>query len=114
VTIADITMAGGWAFTVARIAKERRHGIALRGTWIDLAGAAAYGMAVPLAALVRDWAAAGGDAGLAVFWLWLWWRGRRGKRRRALKAIGDKTRAVLAAMAGNMPRAAPRPAPQSA
>jgi len=114
VTIAEGVVAACWAATIVNIGVARRRGFmsgVARMAWVS---AASYGTAALFLALGRDWPAAGGDAALAAFWLWLWWRGRRGKRRKALKAIGDKSRAVLAAMARNMPRPAPRLAPQSA
>jgi hypothetical protein len=53
----------------------------------------------------------------AVIWAWLWWqnRGRR-RKRKALRALGHKIRARLAAMARNMPGPSParRPVPQGA
>ena len=69
-----------------------------------------------LYALHGDGTRAAGNAGIAVFWAWLWWQLRRRKRRRSLRALGEKTRAVFAALARNMPRPGPavRPAPQGA
>lgn len=58
------------------------------------------------------WAAAASLAVALILWLW----SRRKQIRRALRALGDKTRAVFAAMARNMPRPGPvlRPVPQGA
>jgi len=47
-------------------------------------------------------AAAWGTSGVAG--LVLWWHSRRKGKRKALKAIGGKAKARLAAMLGNMPR----------
>lgn len=57
------------------------------------------------------------NAGIAVFWAWMWWQQwRRRRRKRSLRQLGHKARARLAAMARNMPRPGPvlRPVPQGA
>jgi hypothetical protein len=56
--------------------------------------------------------AAWGSSGLLALVLW-WWSRRKG-RRKTLRLLGGKARAVLAAMAGNMPKpgSALRPVPQ--
>jgi hypothetical protein len=56
--------------------------------------------------------AAWGASGLLGLVLW-WWSRRKG-RRKALRLLGGKARAVLAAMARNMPRLSPRLVPQGA
>lgn len=88
----------------------------VRGRWFLLQWAAG-GTGGMLASLGQgDWrdAAAFGSSGLLA--LILWWRSRRKRRKRSLKALGHKARARLAAMARNMPRPAPvlRPVPQGA
>lgn len=91
----------------------RARGTRFFGHW------ACFGLcAVPGSALTvtsdRDWVnvAAWGASGL--LGLILWWHSRRKGRRKALRLLGNKTRAVLAAMARNMPRPSPRLAPQGA
>lgn len=48
------------------------------------------------------------NAGIAVFWAWLWWQQWRRRRKRSLRQLGHKARAKLAAMIRNMPRPVPQ------
>ena len=106
------------AIAVAAIAVVARGLAAGRGDaegaarWAGIA-AAAYGSEALAAAAGGDWMTAAVGAALAAFWFWLWRRGRR-NRKRSLRALGNKARARLAAMAGNMPKPGPvlRPVPQ--
>jgi hypothetical protein len=69
-----------------------------------------------LYALHGNWPGAVANAGVAAFWAWIWWHHGRRRRKRSLRALGNKARARLAAMARNMPRPGPvlRPVPQGA
>lgn len=64
-------------------------------------------------AMDRDWLASAIALAVAAFWFWIW-RRNRGNRKRSLRALGNKARARLAAMARNMPKPGPvlRPVPQ--
>lgn len=55
-------------------------------------------------------AAVYGLSALAALIVW-WWR-RRKDRKRALRALGNKAKATLAALVRNMPRPSPRLVPQ--
>jgi membrane protein implicated in regulation of membrane protease activity len=75
--------------------------------------AACFAVLALLYALQGDWPAAAVNALIAVMWGRLWWRRR--KKRPSLRALGEKTRKVFAAMARNMrPEPVLRPAPQGA
>lgn len=65
--------------------------------------------------LSRNWIAAAIAAACALFWAWLWWRGRK-DRKKALRTLGAKSKARLEALVRNMPKPGPvlRPVPQSA
>lgn len=80
------------------------------GKWAGIAGTA-YAAEGLFDAMQGSWWAVAVNALLAALWFWLSRRNRR-KRKRARKLIGAKARAVLAAMAKNMPK--PGPAPQGA
>jgi hypothetical protein len=69
-----------------------------------------------LGVLQGDWLQAAAYAVVAAYWAWLWWQfWRRRRRKRSLKVLGEKMRAVFAAMARNMrPGPVLRPAPQGA
>jgi hypothetical protein len=75
-------------------------------------GAAFSGLAAPYTGWWPGPAAYGASGLLGLV---LWWHSRR-KRKRSLKALGNKARARLAALARNMPRPSParRPVPQGA
>jgi hypothetical protein len=56
---------------------------------------------------------------LAAIGAWIWWRSGRGKRRKALRELGAKSKARLAALVrkareAGVPRPALRPVPQGA
>lgn len=80
--------------------------------WAGGGGTATAGLCA--AASGSGWlnVAAWGASGL--LGLVLWWHSRRKGRRKALRLLGGKARAVLAAMARNMPRPSPRLVPQGA
>jgi hypothetical protein len=84
---------------------------------LSLAGMTAVlaGLLALLYALQGDWPQAVLSAGVAAMWARLWWSGRK-RKKRSLRALGNKARARLAALARNMPRPGPvlRPAPQGA
>jgi membrane associated rhomboid family serine protease len=88
-----------------------------KGPWffVSWACSGACGMAGELLARgsPAHAAALGASALLAMV---LWWWSRRKRRKRSLRQLGEKMRAVFAAMARNMPRPGPvlRPAPQGA
>lgn len=69
----------------------------------DFRGAAVYGIIVSSLNVIMDlawgvWQIAPVNGATLVFWLWIWWRNRRDKRR-AKALIGAKTAAVKARMA---------------
>jgi len=69
--------------------------------------------------MLHAWAWAAFAAGLAVMAAWLWWRGGRGKRRRAARELGAKSRALVAGLVarareGARPRRRPIPVPGGA
>jgi hypothetical protein len=81
-----------WAFAGFCAAGTGSLGALVGGGWPNIAGFGASGL-----------------LGLV-----LWWNSRRKGRRKALRLLGGKARAVLAAMARNMPRLSPRLVPQGA
>jgi len=78
--------------------------------------AVAYAVLALFYALHGDGLLTGVHAFNAAMWAWIWWRRRRGGRKRSLRQLGHKARARLAALARNMPRPGPvlRPVPQAA
>lgn len=93
---------------------RRAQGLPVRGPGFFGDWALSAGCAMTGTTIGGGWpeAASLGASGLLA--LVLWWHSRRKRRRKAAKLIGDKTRAVLAKMALNMPRPAPRLVPQGA
>lgn len=76
--------------------------------------ALAAGLTAASALSVGWWLGCAAFAVLAAVLGVLWWNSRRKGRRKALRLLGGKARAVLAAMARNMPRPSPRLVPQGA
>jgi hypothetical protein len=86
----------------------------VRSPWFFVQWATSGFVGAFTAVTAGDWphVAVWGASGL--LGLVLWWRSRRKRRKRSLKALGNKARAVFAAMAANMPRPGPVLRPQGA
>lgn len=82
-----------------------------RTAWAGIAAMAYLALAVAYA-IMSEWPLAGLETAFAAYWAWMWWRNRR-KRKRPLRALGNKARARLAEMIANMPGPGPvlRPVP---
>jgi hypothetical protein len=72
------------------------------------------GTGLIIAVFLQDWRNVAVWAASGVLALILWWWSRRKRRKGALKALGHKARARLAALVENMPKPGPvlRPVPQ--
>lgn len=57
---------------------------------------------------------AAGPVALGAWYLWLWWRKGRGKRKRAARLLGAKARALRERLVRSMPQWSPRLQPQGA
>jgi len=95
---------------------QRAQGMQAAGTGFYRQWLSAAAGAGAVAAALRDWPAVASFAVSGMLALILWWLSRRRKRKRAVKALGHKARARLAAMIRNMPKPGPvlRPVPQGA
>lgn len=60
---------------------------------------------------VPDWFAVAEFSVVALGFLWVWLRNRPRRKRRLLRLLGNKARAVFAAMKSRMPKPNPRLAP---
>jgi hypothetical protein len=91
---------------------QSRQSPALEG-W-NLAAALPCTALVPVFALAGDWPGVIPVGALAALRWWLWLRGPRRRRKRSLRALGNKALRALAVMLRNMPKPAPRVFPQGA
>jgi hypothetical protein len=109
-------LAGGLIALSQGVARASGHPGAVRG--LSLAAALTYTSLTALSAIGGDPVGSGLAAFLAMIWWLNWWLDRGGRRRkkRSLKALGNKARAAVEAMLRNMPKPGPvlRPAPQGA
>jgi peptidoglycan/LPS O-acetylase OafA/YrhL len=112
---ADFTIPPLCALATGCLSRPRRTRQQFLLTWASFGAvdAALTAAAIPPG---RYWLYPASFGASALLALVLWWLSRRKGKRKALKALGNKARARLAAMARNMPRPSPvrRPVPQGA